>query len=193
MFDFERFEKDSHQVERDKYTSCYPYLVYFFEKKLHLTIEDFICGVHMVYAWMPTILRLYITDLKKVDCEKLDQVVHLINLAKKKGTLYKDEINYLAKIINNSVVGTSKLLHFIAPESFSIWDSRVYRYLYNQKPHNYRLNDVSEYLKYIDIIKKIIKHDSFRSIHIRINKKMEYSVTAMRAVELIMFQNNKKI
>jgi len=61
--------------------------------------------------------------------DKFDEALEIINNAKKGIVPSIDQLEILKGLLNNSLVGTSKHLHFINPEIFAIWDSRVYRYL----------------------------------------------------------------
>jgi len=61
---------------------------------------------HAVYGWMPTILKSYnLNGLAVADI---------------RGGFLPEK-----PALNNSWVGTSKLFHFLAPEVWPIWDSRV--------------------------------------------------------------------
>jgi hypothetical protein len=85
------------------------------------SIDDFWKIVAFAYSWMPTIPTIHyayiegkeeqvLKELKKLPQGKAD-IVWLFNT--------------LTPVINNSVVGTSKVLHFIAPTQVPIYDSRV--------------------------------------------------------------------
>ena len=79
-------------------------------------------GRFMTYGWMPTILD----ELGELDdVSKEGNLVKYLNKAKhhKKERLNIREIEHIASCINNSVVGASKLLHFINPNVYAIWDS----------------------------------------------------------------------
>ena len=62
------------------------------------------------------------------------------------------EIADLATLVNNSLVGASKLLHFVAPNTYSIWDSKVFSFVHEKRPHNYRVNDVGAYQGYLALL-----------------------------------------
>lgn len=102
------------------------------------------------------------------------------------------ELDRLIKLVNNSLVGVSKLLHFARPDKFSIWDSRVYRYFYQEKPHNYRANDISKYRRFVDTFPEVINHEGFRRFFDSVIDKMGYEVTPIRAIEVMMFLNGGK-
>ena len=98
------------------YIKSYPSLLRYFEGKSTLGSEDVICGAHMVYGWMPTILTVDF-DQKDLDPEG---AARLLMKVRDEGQLSDGNITLLAKLINHSFVGASKLLHFVAPESFAI-------------------------------------------------------------------------
>ncbi|TVZ13952.1 hypothetical protein [Maribacter sp. MAR_2009_72] len=85
------------------------------------SIDDFWKIVAFAYSWMPTIPTIHY--------EKLKGKENLLFLELKKLQQNKGDIDWLFKaltpVINNSVVGTSKTLHFIAPDVIPIYDSRV--------------------------------------------------------------------
>lgn len=185
-------EKIKKEYWKTSYMVSYPHLISYFEGKNPLTDADFIRGMHMVYGWMPTMLEIHIDcpdTVKKAYI--LKHAVALINKAKDESHLEKEDIENLKKVINNSVVGASKLLHFISPEKFPIWDTRVYSYIFKERAYGYRVNNSGKYLEYLSLVKDIIEQDGFDQIHDTVNKKIGYGVTPVRAAELIMFQNGK--
>lgn len=171
------------------YIVSYPYLLSYFANKSTIEVKDVVRGAHMVYGWMPTILDLY-PDINKID---LSAAAQLLTKAKNAGTLEQKEVKSLAGLINNSLVGTSKLLHFVAPFSFAIWDSKVYSFLYEEQPHNYRVNNVQKYLDYLEKLSELQKDKRFTSFHVSINTKVGYEVSPLRALELVMFLHSPSL
>ena len=139
----------------------------------------------MAYGWMPTIVEV-LPRLANVD---LAQGAELLTRAKRTGTLGNDEIAALAALINNSLVGASKLLHFVAPENFAIWDSRIYRFLHELTPHAHRVKRVEHYRDYLTTLAHLRSDPRFPGFHRSINEKLGYPVSAFRALELVMFLN----
>lgn len=171
--------------ENTSYIRSYPSLLRYFEGKSILSSEDVICGAHMVYGWMPTILTLDF-DQKDLDPER---AALLLMKARNEGQLSDDEISCLGDLVNHSLVGASKLLHFVAPESFAIWDSKVYTFVHREAPYHYRVNDIKNYRDYLNKL-KLLKADSrFERFHDSVNVKIGYPVSALRAIELVMFLN----
>ena len=116
--------------------------------------------------------------------------IELINNVKRIG--YKPtpaEIESLANNINGSVVGTSKLLHFIRPDVHAIWDSRVYRYLHKQKPYIYRLEAPDAYDGYLASIEELTKDGRFAEFHRAFMNALGYIVTPNRFIEYVMYHH----
>lgn len=178
--DFETIKKDSQKVEEDRYMDIYPVFINFFKGR-ELNEETIILGVSLAYSWMPTI--------PKINLENIDEVVEII----KKEELTAADLEELSKCFNNSVVGTSKLLHFIYPEKYPIWDSNVFRYFYDGLALDYKVNKVRHYLKYFDFCNDLITNNEEEITKIQKDfiNKFGVEVSKMRALELIFFQVGK--
>jgi hypothetical protein len=146
---------------------------------------EFICGTHIVYGWMPTVLDLNPTNIPN----GLKRGAELLTQVKETKRLTDIEIALLAKLVNNSLVGTSKLLHFTAPNAFAIWDSKIYAFVFQEKAHNYRVNQVGKYREYISRLDQLKRRPGFEAFHQSVNEKVGYEISALRAIELIMFVN----
>jgi hypothetical protein len=88
--------------------------------------------VHIVYGWMPTILDPL--GVSKAVDENANRLLEVLNAARsaKEPRLTDDDLGLLRGFANNSTVGASKLLHFLNPCVYPIWDSRVAnRYLWS--------------------------------------------------------------
>lgn len=180
-------EKNTKINKNDSYITTYPYLLKFFSSKPSFNICDLICGSHMVYGWMPTILHIHIDDTINISA-----IIQTLNDAKNGTEFSLNNIYNLSKIINNSVVGASKLLHFISPNKFPIWDSKVYSFIHDKKPHNHRVNNVKNYQAYVQLLKKYSRKPEFEKFHNSVQEKIGYEVSPLRSLELIMFLNSPK-
>ncbi len=170
-------------TENDSYIETYPEFLKYFEnieviKKHHLIISS-----HFTYGWMPTIINL--------EMSQIDKVLPLLNSVKSGNLLNKEEIGLIKKCINNSLVGASKLLHFISPKNYAIWDSRVFRYL-TEKKSDYGISDVQYYLEYLDGVKIISENKEYPKIHSFISSKFNYKLYPTRVIEIIMFETDRK-
>ncbi|WP_394562119.1 hypothetical protein [Aquipseudomonas alcaligenes] len=173
------------QIDRaQSYVRSYPHILAHLASCKVLTERDFICGAHMVYGWMPTILEIHATESVTVP-----DGVSLLQKARAQGQLSCSEIQRLAQLVNRSVVGASKLLHFVNPEAFAIWDSRIYSFIYEQAPHQNRVNNSAAYERYLMLLQQLRQDERFPAFHASINQKMGYPVSALRALEVVMFLN----
>ena len=169
----------------DSYIVSYPHLLSYFAGKTSIGAEDVVCGAHMVYGWMPTILELY---AKPATLDFLG-AAELLSKARDTGTLTDDDLIKLSRLVNNSLVGASKLLHFINPNRFAIWDSKVYSFVFNERPHNYRVNQIVKYRDYLETLRELQRDQRFNPFHISMNNKIGYPVSPLRALELVMYLN----
>lgn len=155
-----------------------------------------------VYGWMPTIL-------KESKIEKIDSVSPLKKI---KAIKSWDEAEiFLSKIddvapINGSWVGTSKFLHFLNPEIFPIWDSRVAVSFHskmaekakaaadlNEKLQTLHLNHFcnrkDHYLEYLKFMIESVQSSSdwVDVMQKKIQMKNKHRPTKLRCLELAFF------
>ena len=169
----------------DSYIRSYPHILAYFEHREVFDTADLVRGAHLAYGWMPTVLKLNPRSAKIT----LERGAQLLTDAKRDGALPNAEIEALASLINNSLVGASKLLHFVAPEDFAIWDSRIYEFVFRQEPYSYRVKSVALYRDYLEALATIRADGRFERFHASVNERGGYPVSAFRAIELIMFLN----
>lgn len=177
-FDFPNTKAEKRQ---NSYLKSYNYFVNYFAKS-EITEEKLILGASFSYGWMPRGLIL--------NFENITETIQILNTIKI-GDIDKNQIESIKKTINNSIVGTSKLLHFINPQKYPIWDSTMNTFFYDTT----NANDVCKYIEYKDYCMDIINQDDFTRIHTSLDKKIEntygYSVSKCRAFELIIFMHVK--
>jgi hypothetical protein len=153
-------------------------------KKKPLTHHNFIVGAYFSYGWMPTMLRLG---------DNISAALKAINKARSSTRdISEKEFLEIAAVINRSVVGASKLLHFICPNKYAIWDSRVYRFIFKEEPSTHRLSKPRAYQDYLDALRVLTKNSSFQRAKVSVVKAVGYRITDLRACELVMFANGKK-
>ncbi|WP_423599948.1 hypothetical protein [Roseateles sp. MS654] len=185
MRDVFELERGTEILSDDPYIATYSHLLAFFEPKSSFNASDVVCGAHMVYGWMPTILELY-PDADRCD---LAAAAAMLTKAKLGHRLDAWELEALAGLMNNSVVGVSKLLHFVAPQNYAIWDSKVFAFVRGERPHHYRVNSVHFYQSYLEELRNLVERPGFEQFHASMNKKIGYAVSPLRALELVMFLN----
>lgn len=120
----DRLLKDAKSIvipKEEQYLTAYKEFINYFENLDKLSEHHIIIGISFTYSWMPTIL-----DFRS---NKIIEATQILNYAKQGNRPSLTELDILKSCFNNSLVGSSKLLHFINPNKFAIWDSRVYRYL----------------------------------------------------------------
>lgn len=160
----------------NSYLVSYPYFIEYFKSKNELTQDNLICGAFMIYGWMPTTLKNIIYT---------NETIELFNTAKHSHLLDENELKNLKLFTNNSLVGLSKLLHFINPEVYPIWDSKICKYLCSSN-HNYQVQDVSNYLKYVNVIHETIKLGLQNELDI-VKAQLNYNISDVRLIEMSIF------
>lgn len=177
----EKLEKSKDQ-KTDHYLHSYSQLVH--GCQCLLNHQNLIAAGHLVYSWMPTIL-------KKIDTDQANPVRHMLDNYRENSDATFDEVmKALAEtqvpLLNNSWVGTSKLLHFAFPEYIPIWDSRVARslgiYSYTS------INNKESFLDYIDLIYQNRETTAIRPLKLWLGKNYT-TITDVRALELYFFIN----
>lgn len=184
---FETIFKDAEKfilTENDSYIQTYTEFIKYFDKINAGEIDEhnLVIASHFVYGWMPTIIHL--------DLEQKDKVLFLLNAVKSGHILTVKELEILKKSINNSLVGLSKLLHFINPRDYAIWDSRIFRYL-TEKKSSYGIDRPQLYLDYLNGIKNIAENKDYGKLHDLISRNFEYDIYPTRAIEITMFETDR--
>jgi len=176
---------DTTAVEQgDSLHRSYQHFVTFFAERSEVTESDLVIGSYFTYGWMPTMLDLR-GDLKNT--------LELVNRVKLDGCrLSSKELMTIALNINGSVVGASKLLHFVRPDIHAIWDSRVYRYLHQKEPHTYRLQKPDAYNEYLDDLQRLQGDCRFPKLKARLKTGIGYEVTDNRISEHVMYYHGSK-
>ena len=173
-------ENDSTQ---DSYNKSYCHFVKYFKDKQQLTEHDLIIAANFTYGWMPTILEF--------KSDEFDLAVSIVNKSKQSKRISDEELLILKKLMNNSIVGVSKILHFINPNVYAIWDSRVCNFL-TGKAHAYKVQKSGLFWAYLDLCQKVAAAPEFEVIHRNYQEKVGYEITPMRTVEQIMFVCSNK-
>lgn len=148
--------------------------------------DGFLFLAHAAYGWMPTMLKKCRLDFLP-DCG---------------ATVFADLRNcrtperaagYLNKMggppINNSWVGTSKVLHFINPDIFPIWDLRVARHFGLSYAATLQVTErYSAYLQYLHVIAPA-NEASVGLLRQRFEEGLGYAPSAIRCLELMLFHS----
>ena len=174
------------------YATSYPHLVRAVQGRV-IDPTVYVQITHMVYGWMPTVLKLTSQSTEHQRFSAEASVLESIRLGVDASA---SDLTMLKASINNSIVGVSKLLHFLRPERYAIWDSKVYSYLrsqadpnWNRKVDHEQVNSLAQYESYMNALSALVSRPEFRPVHQKVNDVFQYEVTALRAAEVLMYAN----
>lgn len=148
---------------------------------------DAVALVHMVYGWMPTMLR---PPEKEYDNSEKKAILAYLKRAKAGKLLCKDELETLKRFSNRSIVGASKLLHALNPTEYMIWDSRVARSFLWPTVSAPTYQKVDMYLDYIETLNEWSKIEkvSRKCNKLRdLNHDLYGSADDRRMIELVLY------
>lgn len=165
----------------ENYLLFYPYFLNYFQNLESINLENLVIGISFTYSWMPTILKV-------LNLKNTEEVLFILNEVKKGKLIDEQQLTTLKTTLNNSLVGTSKLLHFINPKQYAIWDSRVFRFLNDVEPHKYRLEMPRAYIEYLNLIEELKNEKAFTTFFELMKQKVGYDITEYRALELAFFK-----
>lgn len=161
----------------EQYLRTYPALIKSTAILAKETGEDALPAIaHMAYGWMPTILKKFSDSQSDIvrpatECRSFEEASELIKSL--------DD-----SPINNSWVGMSKVLHFVNPDFFPIWDSRVAKH-FGLKIS--QVNKKNHFLEYLTFVAKHRNKDEVKKVEEAFVKEAGYSVSDVRACEFILF------
>tara|TARA_B110000285_G_scaffold212118_1_gene255381 strand:+ start:131 stop:781 length:651 start_codon:yes stop_codon:yes gene_type:complete len=175
----------------NSYFTSYPYFIRFFKKfnkefSNEKDIEELLYqGANMVYGWMPTILD---TQKKKDHYKGIDKVYS--SIVSLDDAIDQEHLKVVSSFMNNSIVGASKLLHFIYPKKYPIWDSKICGHLLDTQGASSQVKKIENYIRYYKAIKNITDHQTKEKLsmfkEIFKNEKLG-EISTVRAAELIIF------
>jgi len=154
-----------------------------------MNLHHFLIASHFVYGWMPTMLQISPDAASdKARTADINQALRILNKVKSHTSISSADIESLRKCVNNSLVGTSKLLHFIDPNKYPIWDKKIVASL-GLKAHT-----VSK-LAYYECFRTrcfcISKEKGFRSFHKKVQQMLKIRVSPYRAIEFVMWKSSR--
>lgn len=166
---------------KENYFQSYTHFLNYFKNLDSINLENIFIGISFTYSWMPTIL-------KSIKLENSEKIISILNDVKTGKQINEEQLSILKTSFNNSLVGTSKLLHFINPNQYAIWDSRVFRFLNNEEPHKYKLEKPEVYIEYLKFIENLKSEKTFETFYELMKQKVGYEITEYRALELAFFK-----
>lgn len=172
-------------LERDIYVETYGALLQLAECVVTWTdrraaFKALACAA---YGWMPT-------SLKDLSCDPklLADTIRLTRDDPKTARARAIQMleRWKAPPVNSSWIGTSKALHFIRPDVFPIWDSRIGR-LFGLS-YNAAVNKKSNYLEYFSFMHDRV--NEHRELPPRVREKLGADTRAwtdLRCLEILLF------
>lgn len=162
------------------YLRAYPHIIGYFKAIDKFDQASLTTATLMVYGWMPTIPVL--------NYEVIDAAISAINAAKRVDAprVDKTEIEVLMAFVNRSLVGTSKLLHFVDPYKYAIYDSRVLSSITHEIKPPKGFTKIDCYLLYLDRLEALKTKLSEEHLT-RIEKILGYKPSILRVLEMNYF------
>jgi len=173
--------------DTDSFMLSYDYFLDYFRQKDSLDLSDFVIGAHFTYGWMPTIL-----DFKGKNND-WEWCVKSLNKVHNKQSITNRELQTLADVVNGSVVGVSKLLHFIDPNQYAIWDSNVCEYLNNRTVKRWKTTDIESYRNYIELLQTLTNNSVTGAIRGIIGNRFKADASDLRILEVVMFLTGRRL
>ena len=157
------------------YLQSYPHLLQLAQNnalKNEARLYQLACAA---YGWMPTIP-------KKVDTKFSIEAAQDVSTAEQALKFIHD----MDVILNNSWVGTSKILHFINPTHFPIWDSNVARAIHQA---DINANNKKTFLKYVEKIHRWnVEQPNYGDLlAAEVNNKLNYIPSNLRCFDMVLF------
>lgn len=156
-------------------------------------------GILMIYGWMPRIPRLdFNEEVNSTDCSKIKENVDFLSRFnhKSKDEVYlilsenDSRIRDLKNFVDNSLSAVSKILHFIRPEDFLIWDSKIQKVLGTKNSYKGK-DDISKYIQYnseFKILRETCEsNDRIMSILEKAEHIFHYKISFARLIELSLY------
>ena len=165
------------------YYHSYPHFLQFFADRREISVHDFYISSNFIYGWMPTILYYAVP--------RIPQTVELLNMVKRGNSLSPDQLEVIKLTIHNSLVGASKLLHFINPDLYAMWDSNICLQFYGKNTDSVKGN-VQAYLKYVAFL-TAAQHCTGFEKYLTLYRTHFHSPDAkpLRALENVLFHLGK--
>lgn len=127
------------------------------------------------YGWMPTIPKNVDVNFSIVAAEDVSTADEALKF-----------IQDMNVILNNSWVGTSKILHFINPTHFPIWDSNVARAIHQTDKNS---NNKNTFLNYVEKIHRWNDEQPNYGnlLAAEVNDRLNYNPSNLRCFDMVLF------
>lgn len=176
------------ELRAHTYLTTYPEILSFGQSPVPIDARRFKRIVSMTYGWMPRILRI---DPKYTN----DAVSALIDAqSSDEQNANSVKIGSIKKCLH-SMVGASKVLHFVNPNVFPIIDSKIQSKF---GPWDGQITSIKNYLSYMKAIYSIKSDPKFNSFYkdfclayVDLLKRSgieQYRITEIRAIEAAAYE-----
>jgi hypothetical protein len=175
-------------IKNDLYSEAYLSLAKMFPNIQKTSWDGAVLALHIVYGWMPTIPKL--RTYKHWSSSERQRLVNILVQAEEKKPISQSDLEHLKAFSNNSIIGGSKILHFLWPEKYPIWDMRVAKAFYKRHKLNaYMVNDVTRFLVYQKTLTGWLTNSNLQSQikNIRCLAPFLQPVSDLRLAELVLF------
>ncbi len=178
--------EDSHSVDLspdDPFHEVCKHFVREFGSGQEMTARRAVIAASCAYSWMATI--------PSFDMGVVEEAANTLARVSQGPDPCAFKLDKLRQFTNRSVVGMSKVLHFVAPKKYPILDGNVKDYL---KVHGQRVDtdSVISYLEYTQACRIAAKTTEGRKTHAIVRDRLGRNVTAIRALELVMYSAGKE-
>jgi hypothetical protein len=162
------------------YLRSYPEFVRYFDELSVIENNNTIIASNFTFAWLPTIPRLAL--------HLLDDVTRILNCAKRGALLDLEDFCIVQRFLGNSTVAASKLLHFVCPSNYVIWDGKVLAFLrLSDSTYPSNSNSPPSYLKFLNLCRELSDEPEIGAIRSSLTEKLRYPITSCRAIDFTMF------
>lgn len=174
------------------YLATYPSILKFSAAPGSITVDRFNQLAVLAYGWMPRVVRInpgYVA--------KAISALNVAVAAKAIGDLSATSLQDIEHCLN-SVVGASKILHFVNNEIFPIWDSNVEGFRMSRSASTYHMRCVTNYFSYACEVHSIRSEPGFNTFFANFSVAMNsrlatlgitaYKISEVRAIEAAAFE-----
>jgi hypothetical protein len=176
-------------ISNDIVFNSYPKLLEFVKRSICIKDKITLIGIaHVVYGWMPTMLN-------NINKELIENNILINDIWDKimSGSLEEEFLISIKNITNNSIIGGSKLLHFINPKNYAIIDSNILKYILNRENINYYCS-IDNYVIYMNKLRELenneLEIDQIKKIFYEYNTNL-YEFSNLRYIEMALFYAGK--
>ena len=176
------------ELRKHTYLATYPSLIAIGTSPGSFDTKRFYQVAALVYGWMPRVVRINPVYIQQAIAAFGE--AQIANSENFQNVTIQSFANCL-----HSVVGASKLLHFINPSVFPIWDSKIETFREMPKDN---IKRVSHYINYVHEVNKIRSEMEFADFFTKFSARYcdrlsasgiePYPITEVRAVESAAFE-----